>query len=110
MYKPPEWVRSRFHFSRRAVTLLIIEREHYSVLTAICAACEQSGDLAPLEAAVRELIVTERPELAGCTIYYMGFSPDHRGWKVGIEHPLLDPIEDGMESPLQPLKREPVSA
>lgn len=63
-------------------------------------------DPVALEQALRITIESLRPEYTGCTIEYMGYAPDERGFYIGILHPQLEMQPKGSRFPSEPMIRD----
>jgi hypothetical protein len=56
-----------------------------------------------LETVVRNLIIENRPELAGCSICAMGMNYRLACWEVHVEHPSFTEVPMGCEVKCEPL-------
>lgn len=60
-------------------------------------------ELEPLELWLRGLVLVHRPELADCSILYMGFEQSNCHWEIVVEHPTLPATPNGCLLPCEPL-------
>lgn len=61
------------------------------------AECEAPDKLDPhkLSEIARDIVAQTRPELAGCTIWFVGFDPYTLGWEIGVSHGSLPQVSPG---------------
>ncbi len=92
------WIKlSRIKFPCHGAMLTVRERDEDDGITGNLA------DPTMLERAIRDMIRRHRPELEGCEIDSMTFSPWNRRWEIGVTHPSLPLWEDGAYRESMPL-------
>ena len=99
-----QWVSASYNFPHRRAVILIPDDEHYG--PALRATLNEPFALDVLELLLYGEIVVLRPELAGCTIHYMGYDYSTGWWEAGISHASLHPVPDGCMAPRIELKNE----
>lgn len=92
-----QWIKANVVFSRREKIFTISGRGGSSHKRIVEALRELHISPIALEDVFRQLIEEARPELTGCTLWFMDFEPARLCWIVGVQHGNLPPVGDGGE-------------
>ncbi len=81
------WVRASYNFDVGMGLFSISQRE--LAVRGIDLSQINDKETEGLAFTLGQLVVLARPDLAGCSVYYMGFDPKINAWQVGVIHPSL---------------------
>lgn len=93
-------------FDRRECVLTVSARHDFSVGIQLAELLKERPE--PVEMYVRQLIQEARPELVGCSIYWLDFNACTRLFEIGIAHASLKPVADGCSAQREPLFNNPI--
>jgi hypothetical protein len=97
------WIKAEYRFDQRAAIFYITGKQ--AVMDAIERAVLDNCDNDPdkLEEFVRDRLLKYRPELAGFTLYYMGYNAELHRWEFAVSHASLPKQNLWERLPIRPL-------